>query len=155
GAAGGIAAAFANPVGIIIAIILAIIAVLVILLAVLLVLPAALKNWGAAMLENNRQFAEASGRMAQIFAQVDLQRFFMSRDTGNALAPSTRYLASGQMRLERSLQPMTQFFGTIKNLFVGGVINVLASINEFLNEKLFKFLNKILELLGVLGGEQD
>lgn len=139
--AGGLAAS-AGPALAAVAAVAAITAVVIALVA----LPGALKDFSKGLLEANRQFAEVSGSMAVIFAQLELQERRRGIEKGERLAGTARKAAGAYNELSDDTKEMEIMWGHIKNWVAEKSANIGSGIVKALGmDRIAAYLNGIFE----------
>lgn len=125
---------------------------------------AALKKFADGAIQANREFAQFSGAMANVFAMRDLQEAFRQQRMGSALAPSAREATQSEQRLKNALEPWQVALDKLKNKAAtviyaafteavegpkknGGLLNGIVNI--------WNPLGSLLSLSDALGGGPD
>lgn len=88
------------------------------------------REWGKNLQETNLQFAEMSGSMAQLQAEVDVATFIRQREQGERRSDSARFLSGGSQRLENAVAPLEDLWAIVENFVVGVMLNGFSAILE-------------------------
>lgn len=102
----------------------------------------AIRGWTKEALQANMQFAEFSGAMAAVQAQLEIQSVTLAQIHGAARATSTSQLAEAQFKTETHLAPFTDAISNIKT-------DMLTAIHGAMEEGGFN------EFVGKIGGMLD
>jgi hypothetical protein len=123
--------------------------------AALAALGVATEKTGRTMLEAQRNLANASPSMAQVFAQSDIRKFFRENKAGEEQAGTAGFLAGNLDKLADTLQPITTLLANITNVLTGGaswllekVLQPIGWVAERLSD-VFKVLEKILDVVSL------
>jgi hypothetical protein len=135
-AGGGVAALASNPVG---WVILAI-AVIAAVVAAMIALPFLIKKWGESLLESQRNLAESSGKMAQVFAKKDVADTMREQRIGNATAESAGGLSDALIKLEDRIEPFT----IIVTDFLNNVMTAFVEFATFILDRIIEGINMII-----------
>lgn len=81
----------------------------------LLTIPLATKRFGEALVESRRDLAVFNGRIAAMFAQLDVQKFRLGIRTGRETQGSTLALGQALKEFRQEFQPLHEDMRTLKN----------------------------------------
>jgi hypothetical protein len=78
-------------------------------------LPQLLKDFAQGLFDTNRQFAEASGAMARVFAVQERAQFLRNKEVGDFLAPSAGEAGAALNAFEDAKKIWVELLGVVKN----------------------------------------
>lgn len=131
-----------NPVGWVIAAVLAIAAVVVALVA----LPFVIRSFANSMLEGQRKFAESSGAMAQVFAKKDVADTMRDMRVGDKTAGSAGGLSESLTELEDRIEPFT----TMVTNFLNNVMTGFVMFATFIMDAVIVGINVIIDGINLM-----
>jgi hypothetical protein len=127
---GGVGAALAsNPVGWIVAGVAAVAAVV----TELALLPFQLRDFGKSVVDSQKELAEFSGSMAQVFAQREVFEAMQGMRVGEARAESTGRLETAYEGLSTALEPITNLLTNWFNTGLANLLEIVTTVVEIFN----------------------